>query len=399
MSALSDLFKNLTVLEVANVLAGPAVGMFFAELGARVIKVENPRTRGDTTRQWKLSAESSDTDVSGYFSSVNWGKRSIGVAFDKSEGREVMCDLVRNSDMVIQSFKVGDDRRFGLDYDSLKAVKESIIYAHITAYGPDDERTGFDAIIQAESGFTSMNGTPESGPIKMPVALIDLLLGHQLKEALLLGLLERQQTGKGTYITLSLIQSAIASLANQASNYLVGKTVPRPSGSDHPNITPYGTVFRTKDDKDIVLGVGTDSQFRSLCEVLGIGHAADDIRFKTNRDRVANKSDVKNLIGARIAEFLRNDLLETLLLKRIPAGAVRDLDEVFQLPEAQDLMLGYQHGIRGVRTTIFESDSVETRRQLSPPPGYNEHGSEILRNMLGYTEEYIRDLRTTGAVE
>ena len=178
MSSLKSLFKNLTVLEVANVLAGPAVGMFFAELGATVIKVENPRTRGDTTRHWKLPAEPKETDVSGYFSCVNWGKRSIGVAFDTDSGREVVYDLARKSDIMLQSFKAGDDKKFKLDYDTLHTINLELIYAHITAYGTDDERTGFDAIIQAESGFTGMNGTPESGPVKMPVALMDLLLAH-----------------------------------------------------------------------------------------------------------------------------------------------------------------------------------------------------------------------------
>ncbi|MYI98320.1 MAG: CoA transferase, partial [Gemmatimonadetes bacterium] len=242
MSSTDTLFKDLIVIEAANVLAGPAVGMFFAELGATVIKVENIRTGGDTTRQWKLPAEDEHSDVSAYFSSVNWGKRSIGVDFSIPAGYEVIVDLVRRADVFLQSFKPGDAGKFGLDYPALRGVNDRLIYADITAFGEEDERPGFDAVLQAETGFMGMNGTEASGPVKMPVALIDLLLAHQLKESLLIALIERMQSGRGSYNTVSLFQSGVASLANQAANYLVAGSVPGRTGSDHPNIAPYGTV-------------------------------------------------------------------------------------------------------------------------------------------------------------
>ena len=168
-------------------------------------------------------------------------------------------------------------------------MNDRLIYADITAFGEEDERPGFDAVLQAETGFMGMNGTEASGPVKMPVALIDLLLAHQLKEALLIALIERMQSGRGSYNTVSLFQSGVASLANQAANYLVAGTVPGRTGSDHPNIAPYGTVFRTRNGDPVVLAVGTDSQFQALCEVLGIPDAAEDGRFATNQQRVVHR--------------------------------------------------------------------------------------------------------------
>jgi crotonobetainyl-CoA:carnitine CoA-transferase CaiB-like acyl-CoA transferase len=402
MTAVDRLFGDLVVLEAASVLAGPAVGMFFAELGATVVKVENLTTRGDTTRRWKLPSEPEGADVSGYFSCVNWGKQSIGLNFALPEGRDVLLDLVRRSDIFLQSFKPGDERKFQLGYPALSALNDRLIYAHITAYGPDDDRTGFDAVLQAETGFTGMNGVSGGGPVKMPVALIDLLLAHQLKQALLLALMERLHTGKGSYTTVSLFQAGVASLANQATNYLVGHTVPGREGSDHPNIVPYGTVFRTADGHDVVLAVGTDPQFRALCEVLGIPEAADDERFRTNTARVAHREPVKRLIAECIARMRCARLLEALRTRRVPAGAVRGMDEVFGQPPAQALLLDgtLENGvsIRGVRTVAFETSVADTRRPLAPPPAFNQHGEVVLREMLGYTDDRIAGLRQRGVI-
>jgi crotonobetainyl-CoA:carnitine CoA-transferase CaiB-like acyl-CoA transferase len=394
------MFKDLTVLEVANVLAGPAVGMFFAELGARVIKVENPSTGGDTTRHWKLPSEPADADVSSYFSSVNWGKKSIGVAFNTAAGRQILHDLARKSDILVQSFKAGDDERFGLDYETIKAVNPRLIYAQITAYGPHDKRTGFDAIIQAESGFSGMNGTSESGPIKMPVALIDLLLAHQLKEAILLALIRRMETGEGSFVTISLMQAAVSSLANQATNYLVGGTVPQRTGSDHPNIVPYGTTFRTRDQHDIVLGIGTDTQFRALCSVLRMPELAEDERYATNQNRVINKQALNEVIAGIIGRMDKANLLQSLAENRVPAGAVHMMDEVFEQPEARSLLLSHdKSGLQGLRTIAFESSSADTRIALDPPPYFNQDSRDILQNVLGYSEEDIEAIVAAGALD
>lgn len=402
MSSTDTLFKDLIVIEAANVLAGPAVGMFFAELGATVIKVENTRTGGDTTRQWKLPAEDEDSDVSAYFSSVNWGKRSIGVDFSIPAGYEVLLDLVRRADVFLQSFKPGDARKFGLDYPALRGVNDRLIYADITAFGAEDERPGFDAVLQAETGFMGMNGTEASGPVKMPVALIDLLLAHQLKEALLIALIERMQSGQGSYNTVSLFQSGVASLANQAANYLVAGTVPGRAGSDHPNIAPYGTVFRTLNGELMVAAVGTDSQFEALCEVLGIPEASADARFATNQQRVVHRDALNALLAQRIGGLKRDALLEQLRARKVPAGAVRNLDEVLESESVGPLLLQGKRAdgvpVRGLRTIVFESDAVTPPSTLDAPPAFNSDHRYVLAGVLGYTKERIRELQEAGAV-
>ncbi|MCY3713804.1 MAG: CaiB/BaiF CoA-transferase family protein [Gemmatimonadetes bacterium] len=402
MSSTDTFFKDLIVIEAANVLAGPAVGMFFAELGATVIKVENIKTGGDTTRQWKLPAEDRNSDVSAYFSSVNWGKRSIGVDFAIPAGYEVIVDLVRRADVFLQSFKPGDARKFGLDYPVLRDVNDRLIYADITAFGETDERPGFDAVLQAETGFMGMNGTETSGPVKMPVALIDLLLAHQLKEALLIALIERMQSGRGSYNTVSLFQSGVASLANQAANYLVAGTVPGRAGSDHPNIAPYGTVFRTLNGEPVVLAVGTDSQFQALCEVLDIPEAAADGRFATNQQRVVHRDALNALLTQRIGGQERDDLLDELQARQVPAGAVRRLDDVLAHASVEPLLLQGKRSdgvpIHGLRTVAFESDVVTPPPTLDSPPAFDADSRYVLAGVLGYTEERIQVLRDAGAV-
>ena len=402
MTAVERLFKDIVVVEVANVLAGPMVGMFFAELGATVIKVENPTTQGDTTRQWKLPTENGESTVSAYFSCANWGKQSIGINFSNSEGRGILLDLVRRADVFLQSFKPGDERKFQLDYPTLKAINSRLIYAHITAYGTDDTRTGFDAILQAESGFTSINGDPDGPPTKMPVALIDLLLAHQLKQALLLALIERLQTGIGSYVTVSLLQCGLTALANQATNLLVAGTIPRRAGSEHPNIAPYGTVFHTADKQDIVLAIGTDPQFQALCTALDLPDAAHDVRFCDNQRRVVNRDSLNSLLAEQINQFRREDLLERLKRRRVPAGAVLAMDEVFEQPQAQALLIdGLQADgspIRGVRTVAFQTDAINTRKPLTPPPSFNSDGTTLMQGLLGYSSEQIDALRKSGAI-
>ena len=396
MTALETLFKDLVVVEVANVLAGPAVGMFFAELGAKVIKVENPSTRGDTTRQWKLPTEPAGSDISGYFSCVNWGKQSIGIDFLHPEGQGVLGDLIKTSDIFLQSFKTGDDLKFQLDYPTLKKINSQLIYADISAYGQDDERTGFDAVIQAETGFTGINGTMDSGPIKMPVALIDLLLAHQLKEALLLALIERLQSGKGSYVTISLFQAGVSTLANQATNFLVGKTIPQRTGSDHPNIVPYGTVFLTKQGEGIVLAVGTDAQFQALCFALNRPDLAKDDRFSTNPLRVKHRELLNATLTECIGTWDRKKLLEDLHSRRVPAGGVRTLDEVFDHPSTDPLLMAGQladgRPIEGLRTIAFDSTCINQVRQMGVPPTYNEHGRSILKDHLHYSDDQINRL-------
>ncbi len=391
---------GLKVLELASVLAGPSVGMFFAELGASVFKVENVTTQGDVTRKWKLPSESADTDISGYFSCVNWGKESLAVDLCAENGLQLIYELAASCDIVLVSYKPGDAEKLKVDYPTLKHYNESIIYSHITGYGLQNSRAGFDAIIQAESGFTYMNGESHGPPTKMPVALMDVLAAHHLKSAILLALYSREKTGKGQYIEASLFKAGIASLANQATNWLVGKAIPQRMGSDHPNIVPYGTIFKTSDNKEIVLAAGTDKQFRELITLLGRPDLAQNCKFEKNHGRVIHKDEINEVLQNLILKFRRDEILELFQQKSIPAGGVFNMKEVFEVPESASMVIrgNYDDGleIQGVRSIAFNSSFATNT--MSPPPHYGQHSRKILTEVLGYNQEKINELIKEGVV-
>lgn len=284
-SFMNTFFKDLKIIELANVLAGPAVGMFFAELGANVIKVENKLTNGDVTRSWKGPTENKNDPSSAYFASVNYNKKSIFLNLHIAEEKQHVLDLIKDTDIVISNYKYDDDTKLGMDYKSLKKINPQLIYAHISGYGNGTKRTAYDLVLQAETGFMHMNGTTASGPLKMPVALIDILAAHQLKEGILIALMKRLKTSKGSYVSVSLEQAAVASLANQAGNWLMAGYDHQPSGSLHPNIAPYGEIFMTADNKKMVLAIGNDKQFKKLCELLNCMPVYHDERFINNSSK------------------------------------------------------------------------------------------------------------------
>ena len=388
--------KDIRILELANVLAGPSVGATLAELGATVIKVENLLTNGDVTRTWKLTSEDSDTDISSYFSCANWGKKSLSLNLNTKEGLDIVYLLAAICDIVLVSYKPGDAEKLKVDYKTLSERNKRMIYAHLTGYGLKNPRAGYDAIIQAESGFTFMNGEPEGNPVKMPVALMDLLASHQLKEAILLALLNRERTGNGQYIEVSLIKSGITSLANQATNWLVGNSIPKQMGSDHPNIVPYGTIYYTKDGKPLVLAVGNDKQFTDLCSILGHPEFAKDARFSNNYNRVLHRNELKDKLQELIESVDRDPFLEKLEKKSVPAGGVYNMQEVFELQEAKELVMEATttsgRKIKGLRTVAFSFNGNHKPTELQAPPHYGEHTIQILKEMLGYTNETIQCL-------
>jgi len=401
--SLENALSGLKVIELASVLAGPSVGAFLAELGAVVIKIENRLTRGDVTRSWKLPTESETIDISSYFSSVNWGKYSIGLDIRTEQGLEIVYDLIAQSDIVLTSYKPGDAEKLRVDHETLRQLNPGLIYAHITGYGSNSHRPGYDAIIQAESGFTFMNGESDGGPVKMPVALMDVLAAHQVKEGILLALLRRERTGEGQYLEVSLIQSGAASLVNQAANWLVGGTIPQRMGSDHPNIAPYGTIFQTGDGKEIVLAVGTDRQFTRLCEILGIPEIASDTRFLSNTDRVKHREELKRTLQQFIEKLPRDEFLKQLTEKNIPAGGVCDMKEVFEKSEVRELLIEATSArgpsLQGLRTAVFISDSESAASEVLPPPHYGEHTEMILRRYLGLQDSSIQALINEGVID
>jgi crotonobetainyl-CoA:carnitine CoA-transferase CaiB-like acyl-CoA transferase len=373
------MFKNLKVLELASVLAGPGVGQFFAELGAEVIKVESLKTNGDVTRTWKSSGEETD-DRSAYFCSVNWGKKSLAIDLETAEGKQTIYKLIKGTDIVIASYKPGDAKKLGVDYETLSAINSSLIYGQITGYGSQNPRVGYDAVIQAEAGFMFMNGEPDGPSLKMPVALIDVLAGHQLKEAILIAMLERTHTGIGKMVEVSLIQTALASLANQSSNWLVAHKLPQKHGSAHPNIAPYGDVFKTKDDVEILLAIGTDRQFQDLCQVLKSAALLENPLFSTNQNRVKNRELLKLGLILCFENFVSTDLLPELHARNIPAGTIQNIKQAFELPEAKDILMS-SGNIIGIQTFIARSQSWENQRAILPPPHFGQHNNDIIENL------------------
>jgi crotonobetainyl-CoA:carnitine CoA-transferase CaiB-like acyl-CoA transferase len=354
---MESFFKDLKVIELANVLAGPAVGLFFSELGAEVIKVENKLTNGDVTRSWKLAKEDPASVSSAYFASVNWNKKSIMLDLTKENEKQKVYDLLKTADIVITNYKPGDDLKLGMDHESIKKINPEIIYAAITGFGDDVKRTAYDLVLQAETGYMSMNGNAESGPVKMPVALIDILAAHQLKEGILIALIKRMKTGKGSRVSVSLYDSAIASLANQASNWLMTRENPQPIGSLHPNIAPYGEIFITRDNKQIVLAIGNSKQFIQLCEILGDQELISDKRFATNSDRVVKRKELFAKLQPIFQKLESDFIMKEFIKKDIPVGMIKSLKEVFNDEQAKKLINtedfdGKEN--RNVKTAVFQ---------------------------------------------
>lgn len=332
-----DFFQNLKVVELASVLAGPSVGMFFAELGAEVLKFENKKVGGDVTRNWRLSHESRD-GVSAYFSSVNYHKKHIMVDYNDPMDMSQVLDAIKVADIVICNFKHGYDKKFGLDYDSLKQLNDRLIYGQVGGYASIPEKVAFDVVLQADCGYMFMNGQKDAPPTKMPLAFMDILAAHQLKEGLLLALYKRSVTGKGSCVNTTLEESALSSLTNQASNYLMVNHIPTRIGSLHPNIAPYGELFKTKDHGWIVLAVGSDKQFEKLCQLLGTDlHLRKE--FIHNIDRVKNRTLLDEVLSPLFEKVNADEFIQQCIPLQIPVGKVKNMAEVFSQDFAQKMIL------------------------------------------------------------
>lgn len=344
------MWQNIKVVELASVLAGPLVGSFFAELGAKVIKVENKNTNGDITRQWKLKTEDANINFSSYYASCNYGKEIITVNLKEKENYNRVIDLIKDADIVIQNFKTGDAEKLHLDADTLLELNPKLIVGIISGFGKEDKRLAYDVVLQAETGFMFMNGEPNSQPLKMPIAMIDVLAAHHLKQAILIALYERNFTNKGQCVSVSLFDSALAALVNQGSGYLMENHIPQAMGSKHPNIAPYGDMFLTKDNKYIVLAVGSNQQFSLLCKVLEIEDLWEDEKFSTNQQRLFNRDELCIVLEKAFLKSYAKDLMQLFLAQKIPAGLVKNLQEVFEEENAQNMIQEFEiDGFKGKR--------------------------------------------------
>ncbi|MBS1637607.1 MAG: CoA transferase [Bacteroidetes bacterium] len=354
------MFKDLRVIELAGVLAGPSVGLFFAELGAEVIKIENPATHGDVTRSWKLRTEDGDSDTSAYYWSVNFGKTVHFLNFSLAADLEVFYELVKGADIVISNYKLGDDQKLKVSDDILRKLNPGLIYASINGFGKDSPRTAYDLVLQAESGFMYMNGEAGSPPVKLPVALIDILAGHQLKEAILIALLHRAKTGLGARLSVSLFDSAVASLANQATNWLIAHHLPEAQGSLHPNIAPYGELFQTRDHQLITFAIGSNKQFVHLCRLAGMPELANDPSFSENQQRVIHRTELYDKLKQAIAGISFTEIYEACLKLDIPIGKIRNMKDVFELGEARAMLRSFSYNnkaYQAVSSIAFKFES------------------------------------------
>jgi len=349
------MFNELLVVELASVLAGPLTGSFFAEMGAEVVKIENPLTNGDVTRSWRLPSENEENQ-SAYYSAANYGKKVLNLNLKQEPDYKKLITLLKKADVVIANYRPSTAKKLKLDFKTLKAINPKLIYGNIIGYAHKPNRPAFDVVLQAESGFMFMNGQPESLPTKMPVALIDVLAAHQLKQGLLTALWQRECTGNGCQVSVSLFETALASLANQASNWLMAGHIPKRMGSLHPNIAPYGEMFKTADEHWVVLAVGNNAQFRQLCSCLGQQSIANQQDYANNQLRVQNRISLYDELKPLFTKFEAEQLMETFLNKNIPAGIVKNMQQVFEEEAAQNLVLTQKVNgqiTKRVKSTVF----------------------------------------------
>ena len=406
MGALS----HLRVLDLSRVLAGPWAGQILADLGAEVIKVERPGN-GDDTRAWGppflKDAYGESTGEAAYYLSANRNKQSVTIDFTKPEGQRLVRELAAKSDILIENFKVGGLEAYGLDYASLKEVNPQLIYCSITGFGqtgPYAKRAGYDFMIQGLGGLMSLTGRPEgeggAGPVKVGVALTDILTGLYATVAILAALAHRQHDGGGQHIDMALLDVQVACLANQAMNYLTTGVSPKRLGNAHPNIVPYQD-FPTADG-DFILTVGNDSQFRKFAEVAGQPGWADDPRFASNKQRVANRAVLVPLIRQATVFKTTAQWVEQLEAVGVPCGPINELAQVFADPQVQARGLAFElpHALAGLVPQVgspirLSETPVEYRRA---PPLLGEHTQEVLARVLGVTTVDLELLRHSGVL-
>lgn len=407
---MSGALSHIRVLDLSRVLAGPWCGQILGDLGADVIKVERPGT-GDDTRHWGppyiKDAEGNDSREAAYFQSANRNKQSLTLDFTQPEGRRLVRELVAQCDVLLENFKVGGLAAYGLDYESLKAINPRLIYCSITGFGqtgPYAKRAGYDFMIQGLGGLMSLTGRPEgeegAGPVKVGVALTDILTGLYATVGVLAALNQREQSGIGQHIDVALLDVQVACLANQAMNYLATGVSPKRLGNAHPNIVPYQDFPSA--DGNFILAVGNDGQFRKFCEVAGLAGLADDPRYATNKARVANRAELIPQLRQVTVFKTTAQWVELLEQAGVPCGPINDLQQVFADPQVL---------ARGLRLDLPNSLGSDTPQVASPlrlsatpvayrsaPPLLGEHTDALLQRLLGVSEEAIAGLRTAGVI-
>jgi len=401
---------GIRVLDLSRILAGPWCTQALADLGAEVIKVERPSV-GDDTRAWGPPfvgrPDGSETSDSAYFMSANRGKKSITLDIAKPEGQQIVRSLAAVSDVVMENFKVGDMKRYGLDWESLSALNPGLVYCSITGFGqsgPYRERAGYDFMIQAMGGLMSVTGErddlPGGGPQKCGVPIADMMTGMFSALAIVSALYERRSSGLGQYVDMSLLDTQVSWLANQNLNFLVSGQLPRRWGNAHPNLAPY-QAFPTRDG-NLILAIGNDRQFQRFCDAAGLAALNDDPRFVDNRSRLAHRDELVARVAAAMRARSTDEWLEALEAVGVPCGPINTLDRVFADPQVvhRGLRMDLPHleagkvpqvanPIRYSRTTIEYEDA---------PPVLGQHTDQVLAELLRIEPGRIAELRREGIV-
>ena len=401
--------SHIKVLDLSRIMAGPWAGQLLADLGADVIKVERPEV-GDDTRTWGPpflpTPDGSPSGESGYYLSVNRGKRSLTLAIDKPQGQEIVRALAARSDVLLENFKVGTLARYGLAYEDLKRINPRLIYCSVSGFGqtgPKAQKLAYDFLIQAMGGLMSITGEtddrPGGGPQKVGIPILDLMTGMYTAVAVLAALAGREQTGEGDYIDVAMLDVQAAVLANQAMNYLMSGRTPRRQGNRHPNIMPQD-VFRCRDG-DVVLAVGNDGQFAKMCQAVGRPEVGSDPRFAKNADRVRHKDELMPLIAGIFADWLRADLVAAMERAGVPCGPINSIPEVFDDPQIKHraMRIDLPHPsvgkvpLVGSPLKFVHSEPAYERA----PPLLGQHSDEVLRE-LGMSDDKIAELRKARVV-
>lgn len=402
--------SHVRVLDLSRVLAGPLATQYLADMGAEVIKIEPPG-KGDDTRHWgppfAVKPKDGVPGIASYFMCVNRGKKSVTIDFTKPDGLALLRDLAAKSDVFIENFKVGGLKKYGLDYASIKAINPRIVYCSITGFGqngPYAQRAGYDFVVQGMGGLMSITGAPDDaaggGPMKVGVAISDEMSGMNALSGILAALVGREKTGEGAYIEVSLLESTIHALINQASNYLVTGEVPERLGNAHPTIVPY-EALPTKDGH-IILAIGNDGQFTRFCEAAGIPALATDERFAINSQRIANRRVLIGLISERLRQETSAYWISLLESKAVPCGPIYRFDEMFADPHVvargvkRDTTVGKAAPLPVVANPVRIAGQETTSAKA--PPLLGEDTDAVLSGVLGLSAGDIAKLRGSGAV-
>jgi crotonobetainyl-CoA:carnitine CoA-transferase CaiB-like acyl-CoA transferase len=402
--------SDIRVLDLSRILAAPWATQNLADLGAEVIKVERPGV-GDDSRSfgppWVKDRAGKDTRDSAYFTSANRGKKSITLNIAVPEGQAIVRELVAKSDVLIENYKFGDLDRYGLGYEQLKKLNRGLVYCSVTGFGqtgPYRERPGYDFMIQGMGGMMSVTGEPDGapggGPQRAGVPIADIITGMYASIAICAALAHRARSGEGQQVDLALLDSQIALLAYQNTNYFATGAPPRRIGNLHPNIVPY-QPFRAADG-DLILACGNDNQYRKFCEVAGCPELAADPRFTTNGKRVENRAELTRLLGQVFARRTKREWLELLEAAGIPNGPINDIAQVFDEPQvkARGVRIELEHAAAGKLPLVaspmrFSGTPVEYRLA---PPLLGQHTEEVLRGLLGKGHAEIARLRDSGVI-